>query len=59
MSIFHKVPAGTNKGMGGNSAKQGTAVGSGSRPTKSVHPIESSAPTDPKFIRGNVKNPLS
>ena len=45
--IFHKVPQGTNTNANrGGSAAQNTAVGSGSRPTKSVHPIESSAPED-------------
>lgn len=34
----------------GNSAKQNTAVGSGSRPTTSKHPIQTSAPADPHTL---------
>jgi hypothetical protein len=32
----------------GTSASQGNAVGSGNRPTKSVHPIATAAAMDPK-----------
>jgi hypothetical protein len=57
MGIFHDVAAGTNKGMGPNpgekaSASQNTAVGSGSRPTKSSIGIMSSAPEDPLHLDG-------
>lgn len=57
--LFHSVPSGVTNTKRGGSAPQNTAVGSGSRPDRSKHGTESSAPSDPKFIRGNVKNPLS
>ncbi len=52
---------GTTKSDGRRSASQGTSVGSGSRPTKSRIPIESSAPADPKNLggRGSVPGKLS
>lgn len=34
----------------GNSAKQNTSVGSGSRPTKSSMPIKTSAPMNPHTL---------
>ena len=60
MSIFHK-PAGSSHQMkpSGGSAKQNTAVGSGSRPTKSTHKIHSSAPEHPhKLGRADGTKPL-
>lgn len=41
----------------GNSAPQDTSVGSGSRPTKSKFPLESSAPRDPHGLDGRNKTP--
>ena len=48
--LFHAVPKGVVQPKGGNSAPQNTSVGSGSRPTKSKMPIESSAPMDPHTL---------
>jgi hypothetical protein len=42
----------------GTSTAQHTAVGSGSRPTKSKHEIQSSAPTDPWTLDRGVKGAL-
>jgi hypothetical protein len=47
--LFHPVPKGVAQEKG-NSAPQNTSVGSGSRPTKSKMPIESSAPMDPHTL---------
>lgn len=41
----------------GGSAKQGTSVGSGSRPTKSTFPLESSAAKDPHGLDGRNQTP--
>jgi hypothetical protein len=51
---------GTKKEDGRKSAPQGTSVGSGSRPSKSRHVLDSSAPADPKNLggRGNVPGAL-
>ena len=43
MSILHPTAGGHMKGSG-SSAKTFSAVGSGSRPTKSTHPVPTSAP---------------
>lgn len=45
MGILSKSPSHPQEG--GSSMKQGTAVGSGSRPTKSENDIKTSAPTEP------------
>ena len=59
MGILHKAPGGTkpmpNKKINGGSlskmsAPQSTAVGSGSRPTKSKHPIMTSSPHHPLHL---------
>lgn len=43
---------------GGSSAKQNTAVGSGSRPgTMGKYPLQSSAPKDPHGLDGRNKTP--
>ena len=44
-SIFH--PAHAMEQYSGGSAPQNTAVGSGSRPTRSMHEIPTSAPENP------------
>ena len=56
MSIFHPVPSMPQPDKG-SSAKQDTSVGSGSRPTKSKFPIESSAPRDPHGLDGRNRTP--
>ena len=55
MSIISPSPA--MKQEKGSSAKQNTAVGSGSRPTKSMFPLESSAPKDPHGLDGRNDTP--
>lgn len=57
-SIFHPVPSGKAPKSVGGSAKTFAPVGSGSRPTKSTHPIESSAPMDPYAMGRDVKGAL-
>jgi hypothetical protein len=55
MSIISKSPtiAQPKIGMnGGSSRSQGTAVGSGSRPTPSRIKLPTSAPSDPKTLGG-------
>ena len=58
-SLFYAVSynGGNNEGRG-TSAPQNTAVGSGSRPTKSVHEIKSSAPADCYGLGRATKNAL-
>lgn len=42
----------------GSSAKQGTAVGSGSRPgTSNKFPLDSTAPKDPRGLDGRNRTP--
>lgn len=50
--LFHSVPKGVQPPSKGGSAPQNTSVGSGSRPTRSRMPIESSAPSDPYGLDG-------
>jgi len=50
--MFHSVPKGVQPSSKGGSAPQNTAVGSGSRPTRSKIPLESSAPMDPYGLDG-------
>jgi hypothetical protein len=50
--LFHSVPKGVQPPSKGGSAPQNTSVGSGSRPTRSSIPIESSAPMDPYGLDG-------
>lgn len=57
MGIFAKVPPGAQPPSKGTSAPQNTAVGSGSMPTKSKFPLESSAPADAKNIRDGKTYP--
>lgn len=42
----------------GTSAKQNTSVGSGSRPTKSMFKIETSAPSEPRLLDRGVPGAL-
>ena len=60
--IFHNGNHGAEPNMNtdkeGTSAAQGTSVGSGSRPVKSMHPIESGSAADTKTQgRENSKDP--
>ena len=41
----------------GSSSPQNTSVGSGSRPTKSKFPLQSSAPKDPHGLDGRNRTP--
>lgn len=50
--MFHSVPGGVKASNRGTSSPQNTAVGSGSRPTRSKIGIESSAPSDPYHPHG-------
>lgn len=56
MSIWHDAPAA--KPPAQSSAKQNTAVGSGSRPTRSKIEIESTAPKDPMTLGRDVPGSL-
>lgn len=57
--IFHKTSGPGQVGDDSrSSAKQNTAVGSGSRPTKSSIPLEDSAPSNPKTLDRNPPSPL-
>lgn len=56
MGIISKSPSMPQ--MKGDSAKQNTAAGSGSRPTKSMYPIETSAPMNPHTLDRNPPSPL-
>lgn len=51
MSILHNSPT-LPVADKHTSAPQNTAVGSGSRPTKSKHMIETSAPSEPQHLDG-------
>ena len=57
--LLHNSTGGhTVSGDKGTSASQGNAVGSGNRPTKSVHPIATAAAQDPHTQgRANSKDP--
>lgn len=48
MGILSKSPSMPQEK--GSSAKQNTEVGSGSRPTKSMYPLPTSAPTEPHTL---------
>lgn len=52
MSALGSPVQGTAKAPPQSSASQNTSVGGGSRPGTVKMPIESSAPADPRFIRG-------
>ena len=56
--LFHGVPGGATGTKRGGSASQNTAVGSGSRPTRSAIGTESSAPTDAYTLDRNPANPM-
>lgn len=55
--LFHSVPKGAQEPRG-TSTPQNTAVGSGSRPTRSRIGIESSAPADPYGLGRKTGNAL-
>lgn len=48
--MLHNSSKGGTRAPGQSSAPQKTAVGSGSRPTKSTHCIETSAPAKPRHL---------
>lgn len=56
--LLHKVPSGATAPSKGGSAKTFSPVGSGARPTKSKHAIQSSAPSDPHTMGRGVKGAL-
>lgn len=56
MGILSNTP--TMKAPSQSSAKQNTAVGSGSRPTKSRHNIPTSAPMDPLTLGRSTPDDL-
>lgn len=56
MSIISKSPSMAQPK--GTSAKQNTSVGSGSRPTKSMYPIKTSAPMEPQKLSRAPKGAL-
>lgn len=56
MGIFSDSP--TLKGPKQTSATQNTSVGSGSRPTPSVHKIPTSAPDEPRMLDRGVPGAL-
>ncbi len=56
--LFHSVPPGMKPKSVGGSAKTFQPVGSTSRPVKSVHPIESSAPMDAHTMGRDVPGSL-
>ena len=56
--MFHALPGGVKPTNRGTSAKTFAPVGSGSRPTRSTHGIESSAPADPYTMGRSVSGAL-